>query len=625
MEQINLNLIPGRALPVCHASQYDVGRTIRCNLFEGDQVFALATGDTAELHVRKPDDTVVTASLTIVDAQTYLDIVTTQQMDAVAGSNLCEIQLKRSGNTLGTLNFIMEVEADPMDEGIDSQSEIHDLQAQVDAAVGNRFYKPIDVLNHSQDTEKLTKILSVNLFPTSGYTDGKYLNYNTGRESTAATYFYTDYIFVNPLFTYYFKNIQSTSTHVCFYDADKNYVSGVIMQTSTPYTTLTIPDGIVYMRCSFLISGRTGLGLYTSSDFVHTAQMTSYYIEVLKNYAIKSNATVVLPANYSTQLPDLNDAKDNSVYFLAFTGFSITGIPLNMPYNIYLEPAILLTVTASNYKKQVLITNTGVFSRVYGGGSWGDWNVIKKIEIAIPNGVALIRVMESGIPCKMNLTSDVELYGAYISAKGSDYWANYVGYSQSGDRNDSGLYMHPHVDFNGNGHTISFVPSVQYTAVQRDFSPFNLGGDNILENVIINIGYKNCRYAIHDDFAVSTEGETIRKVTMIGTGVSPALLGSGVKPRCSYLVEDCICLDNQDACDILYHSSTQNVQAASFLVIRGCYCEKSINIKYVGVNQVETPCIVTNNKAKSITLGPGSGETPYQNMHLYAWNNVIEE
>lgn len=141
MEQINLNLIPGRAMPVCHVSQYDVDRTIRCNLFEGDTVFALATGDTAEVHVRKPDDTVVTASLTVVNAQTYLDIKTTQQMDAVAGSNLCEIQLTRSGATLGTLNFIMEVEADPMDGGaIGSQSEIRDLQAQVNAAVSTSSY-----------------------------------------------------------------------------------------------------------------------------------------------------------------------------------------------------------------------------------------------------------------------------------------------------------------------------------------------------------------------------------------------------------------------------------------------------------------------------------------------------
>lgn len=133
MEQINLNLIPGRSLPVCHVSQYDVGRTIRFNLFEGDQVFALATGDTAEVHVRKPDSTVVTAALTVVNSQTYLDVTTTQQMDAVAGSNLCEIQLKRSGKTLGTLNFIMEVEPDPLNNGSTSASDIKDLAAQVTA------------------------------------------------------------------------------------------------------------------------------------------------------------------------------------------------------------------------------------------------------------------------------------------------------------------------------------------------------------------------------------------------------------------------------------------------------------------------------------------------------------
>ena len=173
MEQINLNLIPGRVLPVCHVSQYDVGRTIRVNLFEGDAVFALATGDTAEIHVRKPDDTVVSSALTVVNGQTYFDIVTTQQMDAAAGPNVCEIQLKRGGDTLGTLNFIMEVEPDPMDGGIASQSEIRDLQAQVDAAVvvavtalQNDFYEVEAKANYIIDTntEAPTNVATSALF-----------------------------------------------------------------------------------------------------------------------------------------------------------------------------------------------------------------------------------------------------------------------------------------------------------------------------------------------------------------------------------------------------------------------------------------------------------------------------
>ena len=41
MESFNLNIIPGKDRPVCHASQYDIGRTIRVNLFEGFNVFTL--------------------------------------------------------------------------------------------------------------------------------------------------------------------------------------------------------------------------------------------------------------------------------------------------------------------------------------------------------------------------------------------------------------------------------------------------------------------------------------------------------------------------------------------------------------------------------------------------------
>ena len=170
MEQINVNLIPGRALPVCHVSQYDVGRQIRCNLFEGDQVFALATGDTAEIHVRKPDTTIVTEALTVVNAQTYLDIVTTQQMDAVAGANLCEIELTRSGTTLGTANFIMEVEEDPLNNGVESKSAIHDLESQIEAIEQEVVQSKFDAI--SSDT--------VNLFDVEQYKDATGITYDDG-------------------------------------------------------------------------------------------------------------------------------------------------------------------------------------------------------------------------------------------------------------------------------------------------------------------------------------------------------------------------------------------------------------------------------------------------------------
>lgn len=135
MEQITLDLIPGKVLPVCHASQYDVGRQIRINLTDAGTPYTLDGTETITADVRKTDGCIVTEACTVVASRTYVDLITTQQMTACFGLNLCELKIEKGADTIGTLNFILDVEEDPLDEGIASQSAIHDLQAQVDADV----------------------------------------------------------------------------------------------------------------------------------------------------------------------------------------------------------------------------------------------------------------------------------------------------------------------------------------------------------------------------------------------------------------------------------------------------------------------------------------------------------
>lgn len=147
MEQINLNLIPGRTMPVAHASQYDVGRTIRFNLFEGETVYTFDGSETVSVDVRKTDGNIVTASLTASASSSYVDVVTTEQMTACSGSNLAEIQIVKGGTTIGTLNFILEVEEDPLDGGAESESEIHNLRAQVAADVALELASQYDSEN----------------------------------------------------------------------------------------------------------------------------------------------------------------------------------------------------------------------------------------------------------------------------------------------------------------------------------------------------------------------------------------------------------------------------------------------------------------------------------------------
>ena len=130
MESFNLNIIPGKDRPVCHASQFDIGRTIHVNLFEGFNVFTLDGTEVISISVRKPDGNVVTEAVTNT-SDSYVEFVTTEQMTACHGSNLCELKLEKGADVIGTMNFILEVEQDPLDGGVQSDTQIHNLQTQV--------------------------------------------------------------------------------------------------------------------------------------------------------------------------------------------------------------------------------------------------------------------------------------------------------------------------------------------------------------------------------------------------------------------------------------------------------------------------------------------------------------
>jgi len=145
MEAIKVNLIPNGIPQTCHASQYDEGRQIRLDLFDGFTPYVIQSGDTFTLNVRKPDNHVIIETVTGTEGNTYLVIETTEQMTAVMGKNLCEIRVENDGDNIGSLNFIMQVERDVIADGIPSESVIENLDALVAEAVGDNFYTKSEV------------------------------------------------------------------------------------------------------------------------------------------------------------------------------------------------------------------------------------------------------------------------------------------------------------------------------------------------------------------------------------------------------------------------------------------------------------------------------------------------
>ena len=145
METIKLDLIPGKKIPSLHASQYDDGREHGIDLFENGVVYKLDGTETLTINERKGDDCICSLDIENTFADTnHIVFASTEQMCAVWGNNICELVIAKGEKTIGTLNFILEVEPSPTEGGIESESEIKNLKRQVEAiteeVIGDNYY-----------------------------------------------------------------------------------------------------------------------------------------------------------------------------------------------------------------------------------------------------------------------------------------------------------------------------------------------------------------------------------------------------------------------------------------------------------------------------------------------------
>ena len=129
MEVFNLNIRPGKTCPVIHCSQFDKGRAFRANLYDGSEVYTLTGAETLSVIEKKSDGNMVTIRVTNT-SDSYVEFATTEQMTAVAGSQMCELRIEEGDDLIGSLNFLLACEASP-DTGIESDSAIHNLETQI--------------------------------------------------------------------------------------------------------------------------------------------------------------------------------------------------------------------------------------------------------------------------------------------------------------------------------------------------------------------------------------------------------------------------------------------------------------------------------------------------------------
>ena len=125
-QTIKLNLIPGGIPPIVHVSQYDVGRPLAFELYDGLNAATIEAGTVIDIRATKPDGTGFEYACTWNN--NVVSIATQAQMTVLSGSIECELHLVKDSQEIGTANFILEVEAAALRGDTDiSETDLPDI------------------------------------------------------------------------------------------------------------------------------------------------------------------------------------------------------------------------------------------------------------------------------------------------------------------------------------------------------------------------------------------------------------------------------------------------------------------------------------------------------------------
>ena len=115
-----LNLIPGGVIPVVNCSQYDVGRVLTFDIYDGNNAASLAAGTTVKVEGTKPSRHAFSyGSPTATISGNVVTISTADQMTAEAGTVECKIVLTNGSQVIGTAMFLLECEVAGVQDDVD--------------------------------------------------------------------------------------------------------------------------------------------------------------------------------------------------------------------------------------------------------------------------------------------------------------------------------------------------------------------------------------------------------------------------------------------------------------------------------------------------------------------------
>ena len=173
-QKIILNLIPKKEdEPVIfYASQYETARPFIADLFWGESEFAPGDSSWAEIDIRKVDDNLVVITDDVTIDNNEVSVVLPVQALTCVGKNFGQVKIYAAEDTLVcALNFILEVQPDPLANGVTSETAIDNLTTQIDEIISGEGYvkdTDLDVLQSDWDEADPTSPAYIKNKPSSG-------------------------------------------------------------------------------------------------------------------------------------------------------------------------------------------------------------------------------------------------------------------------------------------------------------------------------------------------------------------------------------------------------------------------------------------------------------------------
>ena len=495
--------------------------------------------------------------------------------------------------------------------------------------------------------------------PIHNFTDGGYLiTFKSDALSIQILYYHSNY-YVRTAYNTTWNNWNT-------YNLDNAMIVNDGYITNNNYsTTLPDADNAIPNKIYMLLGNNIGTLHLPKSDYSTASLLMTFKSDVLTeqillskhdyyvrigyngtwqnwiNYSSLVTANFYVTANnYSTTLPDANNADLNMIYMILGNNIPTA----NLPITDFNENGILLTLKADVLTEQIVIHGHELYMRSGYAGSWNAWKNFSSRRIIRVGDNQEFTTLTSALEyaykhgnCDVYVNSGT--YNLFTELGGASFFDNYV----FADTLTGGG---PVV---GNNCRYFFSPGAwcvfNYTGsnsdVKKYFSPLNAGeGSFEIHGMLLRA--LNCRYAMHDEtgrtginnrntiyhlykncfFYLNNENNSDWHSTYV---IGGGLLAHGGE---IVSIEECqfdYPVNNKVL--VSYHNGIggSNLPSASKVSITNSVFshEGTCRIASYGDNTINTVMFVTGCKLGSAPVNELETPSSTVNTDLHAWNNDI--